>query len=206
MNAFNSCLTIGVAAALLIGCTGNPVSIGDSVPSVKNAAAQPDLIVTALSFVSNSGGFLTYRVTVKNSGAATVPSLQTVTLQGLYSDNMVFGDAGDIGAGGFVAGNGSLGPGQKKDIECKIPEYSWSSYVKKYLIVKIDYANTVAESNEWNNLYLMNVLPDLKITDFRITTGPGSPTISTSVTIQNQGKQTIPDIYGITFQANYSIW
>jgi hypothetical protein len=120
------------------------------VPTYSFAANKPDLVFTNAEITARTSSQVAYSYTIKNSGGTTIPNLYNVTIQNFYSENTIFNDAGDIAAGGRIIGvNKSLAPGESYS-----STYYSSGEVpvgKNNLIFKIDYSNSIDESDETNN-------------------------------------------------------
>lgn len=124
---------------------------------------KPDLAFTATAVTAMVPGRVDYSYTIKNQGAAAIPSLQYVSLQNYWSANTVFNDAGDVAAGGAILNvTKPLAAGET---------YSGTFYTlvaipagHPYLTFKIDWQDTVKESDEANNTAALQVLiaPDAK--------------------------------------------
>jgi uncharacterized repeat protein (TIGR01451 family) len=122
------------------------------------AASQPDLVIAKAAITSKIGTTIKYTYTIKNNGTVTIPSLYYVSIQAYFSANTVFGDAGDVAAGGSILGiNRSLAPGES--YTSSYGAYGSVPSGMNYVTIKIDFNNYVAESNENNNTYYFSSLP-----------------------------------------------
>ncbi|MDB5103148.1 MAG: Cadherin-like beta sandwich domain protein [Fibrobacteres bacterium] len=117
----------------------------------------PDLVFTETALVSKTATRVDFSYTIKNNGGTAIPSLVNISIQNYYSSNTVFNDTGDVAAGGAILNVAkALAPGES---------YSGTFYAsgavpagKGYLTSKIDWGDSVAESNEANNTVAKLVL------------------------------------------------
>lgn len=129
---------------------GNAVAESNESNNTRALAIKPDLRFTSAVITARTATQVKYNYTIRNDGGVAIPSLYYVSIQNFYSANTVFNDAGDVAAGGSILGvSQGLAPGQS---------YSGSYYASGavpaglgYLTFKIDWGNSVAEMNEFNN-------------------------------------------------------
>jgi hypothetical protein len=155
---------------------------GDSFILLKNPFLdrKPDLIVSSLEITSVTPR-IDYTYTIMNIGEApanldgpTEANHDNVAVQAMLSADTVFGNAGDIPAGGTIIGQSPLGyldPGET---------YTGSFYfgpglppdMPPYFILKADFKSVVDESDETNNTaWALLVIP---VTDVHFDIKPGS--------------------------------
>jgi hypothetical protein len=122
--------------------------------------AKPDLIVSALSVTSWTANTISYRYTIKNIGTGpanldgpTSANADNVSVQAYLSRDTIFANSDDIPAGGTIIGNSPLGVLNPGDTFTGF--FSASAKVNNditpYLVLKVDFGNVVAESDETNN-------------------------------------------------------
>jgi subtilase family serine protease len=141
---------------------------------------------------------ISYSYTIKNVGTApanldgpTSADADNVSVQAFLSADTVFNNAGDIAAGGTILGTsplGNLNPG-----ETLSGSFSSSAAVNPtatpYLVLKVDWGNVVAESDETNNTRAAPIVtgqPDLVVSSL-VVTGFTLNSISYTYTITNIG-------------------
>jgi len=120
----------------------------------------PDLVLTSFTLDSFTSNSVSYSWTMKNIGSGTAhlegPTSATndnVSVQAMLSNDTIFNNAGDIPAGGTVVGSSPIA-----DLD---PDFSLSGSFGssvaedpcnfKYLILKCDWGEVVAELDEDNN-------------------------------------------------------
>ena len=151
---------------------------------VKHIAAhtnRPDLVVSALEVTSWTSNSIQYAGTIKNVGAApadldgpTGADSDNVSIQAFFSADTVFNNAGDIPAGGTILGSSPLGtlqPGETRTFS-----FGASAGVNPsthpYLVLKVDWGEVVAESDELNNALAVAIppasRPDLIVQDLEV--------------------------------------
>jgi hypothetical protein len=117
----------------------------------------PDLVFTAAAMTQKTPTKATYSYTITNSGGTAIPNLYNVSIQNYWSANTIFNDAGDVAAGGSILGIvKSLAPGESHS-----GTFYGSGAVPaglNYVTFKIDWGDSVAESNETNNTRALQVL------------------------------------------------
>jgi trimeric autotransporter adhesin len=111
---------------------------------------RPDLQFTSAVITARTANQVKYSYTIKNTGTVAIPDLYNVSIQNFYSVNTVFNDAGDVAAGGSILGvHVALAAGASYS-----GTFAASGAVPAgfpYLTFKIDWGNSVTESNENNN-------------------------------------------------------
>ncbi len=115
------------------------------VPKVK-----PDLAYGTAQINSKTSSGLKYGYVLTNNGPGDILDIYNIVIQNLYSVNNVFGDAGDLGAGGNILGVHAALPAGKSYIGTLTTSGAVPAGMK-YLVFKIDYAGAVFETNEANN-------------------------------------------------------
>lgn len=152
-----------VLSVALFGCSDSgrtPTNPRTLNPSSAEAVGGPDLVLTAVSLDSFTSNSVSYSWTLENAGDApavlegpTGDIADNVSVQAFLSNDTVFGNAGDIPAGGTVVGSSpiaDLAPGATLN-------GSFSSSVTEdpcgfaYLILKCDWGEVVVELDEDNN-------------------------------------------------------
>jgi len=130
----------------------------------------PDLVISDITLVSLSDTFATYDVTIRNDGNEVAPfhngtisdTTDDVILQSVWSDNTVYGDSGDVAAGGTrVSEPTSLAPGEEVTVT-RMATLSVTDYLQTpYIVVKIDNADDVEELDETNNTNYVFILGEV---------------------------------------------
>ena len=123
----------------------------------RESSGLADLVFTSATITSKTPTKVSYSYTITNNGTAAVPNLYNVSIQNYYSVNTVFNDGTDVAAGGAILGvTKSLAPGES---------YNGTFYASGavpagliYLTFKIDFGDSVKESNETNNTMYKQVL------------------------------------------------
>lgn len=158
--------TLGVVTLVvlfaLLGCSGSqdPQDMGQSNILAGTDTEMPDLILTELRVSSWTAAGIAYSYTLKNVGSApanldgpTDEEYDNVSVQAYLSDDSVFGNVGDIPAGGTILGVSPLGyldPGDTFSGEFSAtPDAAPCS--KPYLVMKVDWGQVVEETDETNN-------------------------------------------------------
>ena len=145
-------------------------------------AGKPDLVVSALSVTAHTATSITYAYTIKNIGTApanmdgpTSADADNLSVQAYLSADTIYGNAGDIPAGGTIVGTSPLGflnPGQTIS-GTFTSTATVNPSATPYLVLKVDQDNLVDESDETNNtasaLIVSNALPDLVVSSLAVT-------------------------------------
>jgi hypothetical protein len=127
----------------------------------------PDLIVTeleVLDFVEDvppGAGMIEYGYTIQNVGGMpanldgpTALDADNVSVQALLSADDIFGNAGDLPAGGRILGSSPLGwlnPGETFSGSWGADPAAVNLLTHPYLVLMVDWGDVVAESDESNN-------------------------------------------------------
>jgi hypothetical protein len=126
----------------------------------------PDLVISSLSAKLVPPNKIQYSWTITNVGSApaklegpTAASSDNVGVQAMLSKDTVFGNAGDLPAGGTIVGNSplpNLAPGASKSgtFTATVPG---SITLLPHLILKVDSLNVLSELNENNNTAAVGV-------------------------------------------------
>lgn len=162
----------------------------------------PDLVITNAEITSKVGSRLNYTFTIKNVGHTAVNDLYNISIQNLYSANTIFNDKGDVPCGGCILGvKGSLAPGES---------YTGTFYSlieapigTNYMLIKIDSGEIEEETDETNNTYILELMPDLEVTNIAVISKSQNQ-VNYEYTIRNSGINTIPSLYNISIQNFYS--
>jgi len=120
------------------------------------AAAAPDLVVRSLEVFDYSDTFIKYRFMVENVGDSAA-NLDEVLVGGFASTDPVFDNGNDIAVCEDAIGGsqqGDLAPGETISefwsIDFKSPS-NFDPQVHRYLVLKVDCGEALAESDESNN-------------------------------------------------------
>lgn len=120
--------------------------------------AQPNLRFTAALITAHTANGVEYSYTLKNNGPGHIPGLAHLGIQCYYSANTVYGDAGDVAAGGGPIGvNEPLAAGASRTLT----DYAVGAPPagKPYLVFKVDESGALFETNEGNNTRALRVTP-----------------------------------------------
>lgn len=127
---------------------------------------RPDLVISSLSARLVGPNSVRYSWTITNVGNApanldgpTGANPDNVSVQAYLSNDTVFGNSGDIPAGGTILGVsplGNLAPHVSKSGSFT-SSFQGSINQFSYLVLKVDWGNAVAESNENNNAAAVGV-------------------------------------------------
>jgi hypothetical protein len=160
---------------------------------------RPDLVVSSLAVTCWTPTTITWSYTIKNIGngpasldGPTSANSDNVSVQAYLSADTVFGNGGDVAAGGTIIGSSPLGvlnPG-----ETFTGSFTASATVDPgatpYLVLKVDWGEAVPESNEANNTTAAAIgrscLPDLVVSSLVVTSWT-STSIAYDYTITNVG-------------------
>jgi len=163
------------------------------------AGQQPDLVVSDLKVLGLWGDAIQYQYTIKNIGTAPAnldgPTMDNeadnVSVQAFLSQDTIFNNSGDAGAGGTIVGLSPLGylnPGESRtgSFKCTVDNPSnWN-----YLTLKVDWGESASESNESNNTLAVPLAsvprPDLVVVGLQVTS-MNTTTIRYQYTIKNIG-------------------
>lgn len=146
-------------SALAVGLTlcSNPRCYGQgNVVASAKPVKLPDLVVTSLSARMIAPNKVQCSWTVTNAGRAparfegpTASAADNVKIQAFISKDTVFGNAGDVAAGG-ASPLGELAPHASRSGTFTATVPTNLSHLP-HLVVKVDSANTARELNENNN-------------------------------------------------------
>lgn len=121
------------------------------------AAGRPDLSFTAVSLTSKASNRVNYSYTIRNNGTVAIADIAPVSIQNYWSADTVFNNTGDIAGGGAILGvTKALGPGESHSGTFHATGAIPDGMV--YLTLKVDWGDTVKESNEANNTAYRKVL------------------------------------------------
>jgi len=147
-------LCILITALVLVPTTASPQKPGQ-LP--KRA---PNLVVSSLSARLVGTNSVEYKWTITNVGDApanldgpTSAQTDNVSVQAYISKDTVFGNAGDLPAGGTIIGLSPLGmlaPHASRAGSFTATIHA-SAALYPYLVLKVDWGSVVAESNEDDN-------------------------------------------------------
>jgi hypothetical protein len=159
----------GFALKLIVIATALCACSGVSAQSVVNPPKPlkvPDLVISSLSAKLVPPNKIQYSWTITNVGNApaklegpTPASSDNVSVQAMLSKDTVFGNAGDLPAGGTIVGNSplaDLAPGASKSgtFTATVPG---SITLLPHLVLKVDSRNVLSELNENNNTAAVGV-------------------------------------------------
>lgn len=127
------------------------------VTFVVAARKWPDLSFTAFALTSKTATRVNYSYTIRNNGTGPIDDLADVSIQNYWSADTVFNNAGDVAAGGAILGlDVALLPGESASGVFHAAGAVPAGMT--YLTLKIDWGDTVKESNEANNTAYRQVL------------------------------------------------
>ena len=146
-------LTIGLAL-----CLGS--SVGAQVPPPPQPLKLPDLVISSLSAKLIAPNRVQYSWTVTNVGNApanldgpTAGNADNVSVQAFLSKDTVFGNTGDVPAGGTILGTSPLGPlapqASKSGTFTATVQANFTKLTQ--LVLKVDSGKVITEFNEDNN-------------------------------------------------------
>lgn len=162
--------TPSVAAALCIflGCSLYLSSLPSQTASADDNQADdgPDLVISSLSANLVGEGRVSYSFTITNVGnqpanldGPTDSNSDNVSVQAFISKDTLFRNKGDLPAGGTILGPSPLGHLK--------PGHSWKGSFRAsirgdarefpYLILMVDWGESIDESNEDNNLAIVGI-------------------------------------------------
>lgn len=143
-----------IGAALCI-CTGSGAQVVPPKPT-----QIPDLIISSLSAKFIAPNKVQYSWTITNIGTGPVnldgptpANSDNLSVQAMVSKDTVFGNAGDVPAGGTIIGVsplGNLAPGASRNGSFTATVQANFTQLP-HLVLKVDPSNAVAELNENNN-------------------------------------------------------
>ena len=120
----------------------------------------PDLVISSLSAKFIAPNRVQYSWTITNIGTGpvnldgpTAANSDNLSVQAMVSKDTVFGNAGDVPAGGTIVGVsplGNLAPGASRNGSFTATVQANFTQLP-HLILKVDPSNAVAELNENNN-------------------------------------------------------
>jgi len=125
---------------------------------VRAQARIPDLVISSLNARLVASNRVQYSWTITNVGIGSA-RLQNVTVQAFLSKDTVFGNAGDVPAGGVVVGSSpleELAPKASKN-GTFTSNFQGNLAALPHLILKVDSNNRLAELNENNNTAAVGV-------------------------------------------------
>ena len=148
-------LKLWISGAALCICTGAGAQIVPPKPT-----KIPDLVISSLSAKIIAPNRIQYSWTITNVGTGavnldgpTAANSDNLSVQAMVSKDTVFGNTGDVPAGGTIIGVsplGNLAPGASRNgtftatVQANLTQLP-------HLVLKVDPGNTVAELNENNN-------------------------------------------------------
>jgi hypothetical protein len=162
----NRRFAIGLFAAGLALCVCSGVNAQVKLPPPPQPLKVPDLVISSLSAKLVPPNKIQYSWTITNVGSGpaglegpTAASSDNVSVQAMLSKDTVFGNAGDLPAGGTIVGNSplpNLAPGASKSgtFTATVPG---SITFLPHLVLKVDSRNVLSELNENNNTAAVGV-------------------------------------------------
>jgi hypothetical protein len=162
-NRVTALKLLAMGAALCV-CSG--VNAQVKLPPPPEPLKIPDLVISSLSAKLVPPNKVQYSWTITNVGAGsaklegpTPGSSDNVSVQAMLSKDTVFGNAGDLPAGGTIVGNSplaNLAPGASKSgtFTATVPG---SITFLPHLVLKVDSRNVLSELNENNNTAAVGV-------------------------------------------------
>jgi hypothetical protein len=156
---------IGLVAAGLALCVCSGASAQNVVNPPKPLKV-PDLVISSLSAKLVAPNRVQYSWTITNVGSGpaklegpTAGSSDNVGVQAFLSKDTIFGNAGDVPAGGTIVGNsplGDLAPLASKS-GTFTATFQGSITLLPHLVLKVDSRNVLSELNENNNTAAVGV-------------------------------------------------
>jgi hypothetical protein len=148
-------LKLIVIALALCACSG-----------VKAQVPIPDLVISSLSAKFISPNKIQYSWTITNVGIGsanlngpTASNADNVSVQAFLSKDTIFGNAGDIPAGGTIVGNSplpNLAPKASRS-GTFTATFNGNLSANSHLVLKVDFGGVVTELNENNNTAAVGV-------------------------------------------------
>lgn len=151
-------LKLIVMAMALCACSGVHAQV--KLPPPPKPHLIPDLVVSSLSAKFIAPNRIQYSWTITNVGTGsarlegpTPASSDNVKVQAMLSKDTVFGNAGDVLAGGIILGSSPLGDlaPQASKSGTFTATFQGNLTQLPHLVLKVDPGNLVAELNENNN-------------------------------------------------------
>jgi len=141
-------------------CVCSGVNAQVKLPPPPKPLKVPDLVISSLSAKLVAPNSVKYSWTITNVGSGpanldgpTASNADNVTVQAMLSKDTVFGNAGDVPAGGTILGTSPLGllaPLASKS-GTFTATFQGSITQLPHLVLKVDFGNVVSELNENNN-------------------------------------------------------
>jgi len=151
-------LKLGMIGIALCICTG--AGAQQKVIPPPKPPQIPDLVISSLSAKLIAPNRIQYSWTITNMGTGpvnldgpTAANSDNLSVQAMVSKDTVFGNAGDVPAGGTIVGVSPLGkldPGASRNGSFTATVQANLTQLP-HLILKVDPSNAVAELNENNN-------------------------------------------------------
>jgi hypothetical protein len=151
-------LKLSLVASALCVCTPSGAQPNAVVPPKPTQI--PDLVISSLSAKFIAPNKVQYSWTITNVGTGpvnldgpTANNSDNLKVQAMVSKDTVFGNAGDVPAGGTIIGVsplGNLAPGASRNGNFTATVQANLTQLP-HLVLKVDPGNTVAELNENNN-------------------------------------------------------
>jgi CARDB len=155
----NERFALGLFATGLALCVCSVASAQNVVVPPKPLEV-PDLVISSLSAKFIPPNKVQYSWTITNVGSApaslegpTAASSDNVGVQAMLSKDTVFGNSGDVPAGGTIVGNSplpNLAPQASKS-GTFTATFQGSITLLPHLVLKVDSRNVLSELNENNN-------------------------------------------------------
>ena len=156
---------IGLVVTGLAMCVSSAASAQNIVNPPKPVKV-PDLVISSLSAKLVPPNKVQYSWTITNVGSAparlegpTAASSDNVKVQAMLSKDTIFGNAGDVAAGGTIVGNSplpDLAPLASKN-GTFTATFQGSITQLPHLALKVDFGSVVVELNENNNTAAVGV-------------------------------------------------
>ncbi|MEY2488178.1 MAG: hypothetical protein QOC70_120 [Verrucomicrobiota bacterium] len=146
-----------LGAALSV-CSG--VNAQVKLPPPPKPLKVPDLVISSLSAKLVTPNSVKYSWTITNVGSGpanldgpTASNADNVKVQAMLSKDTVFGNAGDVPAGGTILGPSPLGKLDPQASKSGTFTATFQGNLTQlpHLVLKVDPGNAVAELNENNN-------------------------------------------------------
>ena len=153
-------IVIGIALCVCSGASAQ------NVVNPPTPIKVPDLVISSLSAKLVTSNSVKYSWTITNVGSApaklegpTAASTDNVKVQAMLSKDTIFGNAGDVPAGGTIVGNSplaDLAPLASKS-GTFTATFQGSITQLPHLVLKVDFGKVVVELNENNNTAAVGV-------------------------------------------------
>jgi len=157
-------LKLIVMALALCACSGVHAQV--KLPPPPTPPQIPDLVISLLSAKFIPPNKVQYSWTITNMGTGpvnldgpTASNADNLKVQAVLSKDTVFGNAGDVPAGGTIVGSsplGNLAPLASKS-GTFTATFQGNLTQHSHLVLKVDPGNVVAELNEDNNTAAVGV-------------------------------------------------